>query len=196
MMAKRALLVLVAICLGVGLGVVSLRLERERITPAVLPTPGTTVQTPLTPVAAPVDEAGAVVISEVGTYVMEVATRKLWRMGSGLSSSVEWLPRRADLLRFTCCDENAGIDVVDLEAGTVRRIFSGGVWRVTASPDGQRVAFTQPGAMPTVGIYVLDVDGSNLKQLSDAEIWDIQWSPKGDLIAFQVGTQGNIHLVQ
>src|SRR3990172_5785213 len=194
MMAKRALLVLVAICLGVGLGVVSLRLERERITPTVLPTPGTTVQTPLTPVAAPVDEAGAVVISEVGTYVIEVATKKLWRLGSAFSTSVVW--SRDSLLRVTCCDEPGGIDVVDLGAGFTHRIFEGDVSLVRPSPDGRLLAFTQPRAMPTVGLYVLDVDGSSLRQLSDAPIWDIRWSPRGDYIAFQTGPQGNVHLLQ
>lgn len=194
-MTKRALLVLLAIGLGVGLGVLSLRSERARITPTEGPAPGTTVQATLAPLSAPVTEAGAVVISEVGTYVMEVATRKLWKLG-GFDTWVAWLPNRDSLLRWTCCDESPGIDVLDLTGATRHRIFNGGVWRVTPSPDAKHVAFTRSGATHTVGLYVVDIDGSNLGQLSDAEIWDIKWSPKGDLVAFQTGTQGSIHLIQ
>jgi hypothetical protein len=89
--AKRALLVLLAIGVSVALAMAFQRLARTRA-PSAAP-PVDPRQTSIAPINSPaMTETGAVIIDEMGTYVIELATKKLWKLGNGFATSVRWLP--------------------------------------------------------------------------------------------------------
>ncbi len=145
-------------------------------------TPAILVPQPPLPIAPPVAlEAGAS-IEEEGTYVVEVSSGLLWKVGP--AGGLRWSPSDGNVFfRAICCTEVLGLDRVDLLAGSVTRIFDN-VMFYTLSPDGRKIAFTRFANGP-VGLYLIGADGSGLTQLADEfGIASPTWSPTGNLIAF------------
>jgi len=137
-------------------------------------------QAPLSPTQPVALEEGASV-TEMGVYLAEVATGRLWRLERGGA----WSPDGKVLASAGCCSGQGGLDVIEVPAGPVVRIFSGDVDTLAWSPDGAQIAFSpaQGGALAR-GAYVINRDGSGLKRLSERTGW-ISWSPRGDRIALQ-----------
>lgn len=139
-------------------------------------------QTPLGPQQPVALEEGAH-ITEVGTYLAEVATGRLWRLDRG----GVWSPHGKTLASAPCCGRQGGLDLIEIPAGPAVRIFTGEVDTLTWSPDGAQIAFS-----PAQGTYVINRDGTGLKRLSESTGW-ISWSPRGDRIALQ---GPGLHLVE
>jgi WD40 repeat protein len=141
--------------------------------PTARPSPTVTLS-PVQPV--PLEEGAP--ITEEGSYLAEVATGRLWRLG-GL-----WSPDGKTLLSTGCCIGQGGLDLIDVPAGPAKRIFSGDIASAAWSPDGSEILFSRYQDGPK-GLYVINRDGSGLRQLSDmAGIWAFTWSPTGERIAF------------
>lgn len=143
----------------------------------ITPIPAVT-QAPLSP-AQPVPLEDGASVTEVGVYLVEVATGRLWH----LEGSAAWSPDGKRLARWNCCGEQGGLDIIDVPGGPAVRIFSGDIAVAALSPDGARIAFSRYADGPK-GLYIVNRDGSGLKQLAENGTWGLQWSPSGDRIAF------------
>ena len=139
-------------------------------------------QTPLGPQQPVALEEGATV-TEMGVYLAEAATGRLWRLDRG----GVWSPDGKTLASAPCCGRQGGLDLIEIPAGPAVRIFTGEVDTLTWSPDGDQIAFS-----PAQGTYVINRDGSGLKRLSESTGW-VSWSPRGDRIALQ---GPGLHLVE
>jgi len=65
-------------------------------------------------------------------------------------------------------------------------IDPGGIFGVTWSPDGKRIAFSKC-LSGSCGIYVMDADGSRISKVADVVYpGDLAWSPDGAWIAFSM----------
>lgn len=145
--------------------------------PTLSPTPLAT-ERPLAPVQ-PVPLEGGAPVTEVGLHLVETATGRLWR----LEGSAAWSPDGKSLVRWNCCFERGGLDVIDVPGGPAVRIFDGDVSGAAWSLDGTRIAFSSYGQGPE-GVYVVNSDGSGLKQLSHSGTHAVEWSSTGDRLAF------------
>jgi len=162
-------------------------------TPAALgtntPTPAAT-QAPLSP-AQPVPLEEGASVTEVGVYLVETATGRLWRLGDHGGA---WSTDGETLLSWGCCIGRGGVDVIEVPAGPAVRIFNGDIAAAAMSPDGDRIAFSRYVDGPK-GLYVVNRDGSGLKQLSEDGTWSLQWSSRGDRVAFS-DLQDHVYLLE
>jgi Tol biopolymer transport system component len=159
------------------------------ITPQPTATPTAAAAPTSTPAAAqtppgpqqPVALEEGATVTEMGAYLVETATGRLWRLGG----AGVWSPDGKTLASVGCCGGQGGLDLIEIPAGPAVRIFTGKVNTLTWSPDGAQIAFSpaQGGAL-SPGTYVINRDGSGLKRLSESTGW-ISWSPRGDWIALQ-----------
>lgn len=131
----------------------------------------------LQPVATPELLDNVRNVTEPGFYVLEPATASLWRVGPSQGASGAWSADGRFFVRFGQGQQDA--DVVDLAAGSARRVFSGAFWHFSWSPDGSHMAFTTGD-----GLFTVQRDGTDLRLAAAIDgTAGMGWSPRGDLIA-------------
>ena len=137
---------------------------------------GSAAETPL-PVPTPEALGNVRNLTEAGFYVLEPATRSLWRMDHSYGSSGAWSPDGSSFVRFG--PDRRNVDVVDLAMGSAWRVFSGELWHFSWSPEGNQMAFST-----SEGIFTVYRDGSEFRRLASIDgRGGMAWSPRGDLIA-------------
>lgn len=90
-------------------------------------------------------------------------------------------PDQSELLivPFMSRDSNRPLWSMPLVGGSPHRIGDVVVDGAAYSPDGTKIAFTNP-----TGVYVANRDGSDLHHLADFLAWAIDWSPNGRTLRF------------
>ncbi len=83
------------------------------------------------------------------------------------------------LVPFTSRDSNRPLWSMPLVGGAPRPIGDIVVDGAAYSPDGTKVAFTNPS-----GVYIANRDGSQVRQLTSFHAWGIDWSPNGRTLRF------------
>ena len=87
------------------------------------------------------------------------------------------------LVPFTSRDSNRPLWSMPLVGGAPRPVGDIVVDGAAYSPDGTKVAFTNPS-----GVYVANRDGSQVRQLAGFHAWAIDWSPNGRTLRFAANT--------
>lgn len=115
-------------------------------------------------------------VTEEGTYLLEVATNKVWKVPGAL-----WSPDRTALAGIRCCYDEGGLDVFDLASGETSVLYEGAVHSPSWSPDSSSIAFMSGAG---ARVYIVERDGTNLRKIAQEYGSHLTWSPRGDLIAF------------
>jgi DNA-binding winged helix-turn-helix (wHTH) protein/Tol biopolymer transport system component len=83
------------------------------------------------------------------------------------------------LVPFSSRDSNRPLWSSPLVGGAPRPVGDIVVDGAVYSPDGTKIAFTNP-----TGVYVANRDGSDVRQLAGFHAWAIDWSPNGRILRF------------
>lgn len=87
------------------------------------------------------------------------------------------------LVPFTSRDSNRPLWSMPLVGGAPRPVGDIVVDGAAYSPDGAKVAFTNPS-----GVYIANRDGSEVHRLAGFHAWGIDWSPNGGTLRFAANT--------
>ena len=87
------------------------------------------------------------------------------------------------LVPFISRDSNRPLWSMPLVGGAPRPVGEIVVDGAVYSPDGTKIAFTNPS-----GVYIADRDGSQIHQLAGFHAWAIDWSPNGRTLRFAANT--------
>jgi DNA-binding winged helix-turn-helix (wHTH) protein len=93
------------------------------------------------------------------------------------------------LVPFTSRDSNRPLWSMPLVGGAPRPVGDIVVDGVAYSPDGTKIAFTNPS-----GVYIANRDGSEVRQLASLPAWAIDWSPNGQTLRFAANAPTQVHI--
>lgn len=124
------------------------------------------------------DESKLVVNSQLGLVVLDLASRAMVEIGSGLATAQCWSPDDKQVV-YNGGGDNSPIKVYDLGSGQSRDLTSGE--RVTWSPDGKRIAFIEKN-----GFYAIRPDGTERKLLFKHKepLTPLFWSPDSRYVVY------------
>lgn len=89
--------------------------------------------------------------------------------------------------QFLMIDTYVGIQMVDVQSGSVKLISDTDMTLPVLSPDAQQIAFTSYAYGFDRAIYIMDIDGNQRRKLAEVygETFQPVWSLDGQQVAFQ-----------
>ena len=149
----------------------------------------------------------------LGIFVMEIATRKVWKLtNDAFASSPNWSPDGQQIVyEFVRRGEGREIYIMAHDGRRQQRLLRTprhGVWGGILlnydprwSPDGKRVLYTDTELVPGKGrvanaILIVNKDTRHLKTLNIPNKWRIEgacWADDGDAVLFTAIPNGLVH---